>query len=132
LVVDGRRERYVYIRDDANRRIRIIVHERLNADELIGIVDRQASEATWAYGVLYDMRSVQDASPKEDIVTVSARVEEHIATLGARGPVALVTRAFGVVGAGQIYAAESLSRGFNVQVFWDIDDAEEWLSRPRR
>jgi hypothetical protein len=131
-VADSRPERYDYVRDDARRRIRITVHEPLTAEELIGIVDRQAEEGTWTYGMLYDMRALQHPSAKEDIVTVSSRVQGHIANLGPRGPVALVTRAFGVVGAGQIYAAESQTRGFNVQVFWDVDDAEEWLARPRR
>jgi hypothetical protein len=128
-VADGQRQRYDYVRDDAKRRIRVTLHQRLSADELIGIVDRQAEEGAWTYGMLYDLRSLQDPSPKEDIVTVSARVQAHIATYGSRGPVALVTRAIGIVGAGQMYAAEGMNRGFNVQVFWDIDDAEEWLSQ---
>ena len=127
-MTDGPRPRYDYVRDDAKRRIRVTVHERLSSEELIGIVDRQAEEGTWGFGTLYDMRSLQDAAPKTDLATVWARVQTHIAEHGTRGPVALVTRAFGIVGAGQMYATETLSRGFNVQVFWDLDDAEQWLS----
>ena len=51
---------YVYVRDDDRRRIRVIAKKRLTAVELVEIVDRQVTEATWSFGMMYDLRALQE------------------------------------------------------------------------
>lgn len=121
--------RFDYIRDDARRRIRITAQQPLQAADLIFIVERQISEGTWTYSTLYDLRAVDRGITREDAILIAERVQTYVTTHGPRGPVALVTRSFDMVGFGQMYALDGLKGGFKVEVFWDLDDAEAWLAR---
>jgi len=120
--------RFDYVRDDAARRIRITAHRSLEAADLIGLVERQVNDGTWAYGTLYDLRGIDSGIRREDAILIAERVQTYVATHGPRGPVALVTRSFGIVGSGQMYALDGLKSGFKVEVFWDLEEANAWLA----
>jgi hypothetical protein len=122
---------YDYVRDDAQRMIRVTLRQRITAEELISVVDRQVEENAWDYGLLYDMRNIVEPIPREDAMLVSDHVATHVDVRGPRGRVALVTRNAGAIGSGQRYALDSARGGFTVQVFWDMDEAEAWLLQPR-
>ena len=46
---------------------------------------------------------------------------------GPRGPVAMVTSRGDMVGTGQVYAFRTV-RSMEMQVFWDLQEAEGWLA----
>jgi len=91
-------------------------------------VDRQASEGTWHYGMLYDARRVASVASQTDVRAGLKHVETLSRVHGRRGPVAFVTimpAAYGMVRmystlAGQLHQA--------VEVFRDVGDAERWLT----
>jgi hypothetical protein len=118
---------FEYHRDDARRRIRITAREPLQGGDLTSIVDRQAREDTWTFAVLYDLRATHGATLRADAIAVAEHVRRYVDVHGARGPVALVTRRIDMVAAGQIYALDGAKRGFSVEVFWDLDEADRWL-----
>lgn len=120
--------RYTYHSDAATQRIRITAHAALTFDECVAIVDRQVAEGSWSYGLLYDARAVETVSDPRIGQTVADYVNSKVDVLGPRGPVAVVSRAGAVVGAGQMYAVRS-APAMDVEVFWDIDDARRWLDQ---
>jgi hypothetical protein len=119
--------RFEYVRDDARRRIRVTAHQPLRAEDFIAIVDRQVREHTWAYGILYDLRAVHEATSKADARSGADHLRNYVTVHGTRGAVALVTRTVDMVGTGQMYAFLGAKIGFHVEVFWDLDAAERWL-----
>lgn len=118
--------RYEYLRDDAHRRVRVTLRVPLDPSDYVAIIDRQASEGAWTFGLLYDLRFVQEPTASADNDQISERVRTHMAVLGKRGPVAIVTREVAVIARSQSYAAH-VTRGYDVEVFWDVDEAEDWL-----
>jgi hypothetical protein len=128
-MVAGRAGRYDYRRDDALRRIRVTVRVPLESSEFIAIVDRQAAEGTWAYGLMCDLRAVYETPPPIDTARFFETVQAHTKAIGKRGPVALLTRAPGMLARSHGYAKNAAARGFEVELFWDLDEAEDWLQR---
>ncbi len=118
---------FEFLRDDTRRRIRVTARATLHAADLATIVVRQANEGAWSFGILYDLRAIQIATPRADALLVADLVRSYLATHGPRGPVALVTRDARMVGIGQSYADSGATIGLEVQVFWDMADAEQWL-----
>jgi hypothetical protein len=119
---------FQFTRDDERRRIRVTLQRPLGAAELISIVDRQVEENAWTYGTLYDLRLIDRAIDRPAATAVADYVQTLAQRHGRRGPVAIVTRKVDVVAAGHAYALDSTRQGRVVDVFWDIDDAEQWLS----
>jgi hypothetical protein len=117
-----------YERYDQRRRIVVTTVGSVGRDELLAVVDRQAGEGTWQYGVLYDSRRVTSVATQADVRAGLKHVEAWSRVHGQRGPVAFVTTmpaAYGMVRmystlAGQVHQA--------VEVFRDIGDAERWLA----
>jgi len=116
-----------YQRDDERRRVVVTTIGIVGLDDLLAVVDRQAADGLWAYGMLYDSRRVTSVASQTDVRTGIKHVETLSRAHGLRGPVAFVTTvpaAFGMVRmystlAGQLHQA--------VEVFRDIGDAERWL-----
>jgi hypothetical protein len=119
---------FQFTRDDGRRRVRVTLNRTLGAAELISIVDRQVEENAWTYGTLYDLRLIDIAIDRRSAIEVAEHVQTLAEQHGRRGPVAFVTRKVDVVAAGHAYALDSTRQGRAVDVFWDIDDAERWLS----
>lgn len=119
-----------YQRDDRRRRINVTLVGEVSVEDLLAIVDRQAAEGTWQYGVWYDARRVTkrvDGTPAE-----ARRVLEHVlsvcATHGARGPVAIVTDRPADYAIARTYSNSGIAANVVVEVFRDPSDAERWLS----
>jgi hypothetical protein len=119
---------FQFTRDDERRRIRVTLQRTLGAAELISIVDRQVQENAWTYGTLYDLRVIDRAIDRRSAIEVAEHVQKVAEQHGRRGPVAIVTRKVDVLAAGHVYALDNTRQGRAVDVFWDIDDAERWLS----
>lgn len=88
-----------YDRDDERRRIVVTTIGIVGIDDLL-VTDRQASEETWQYGVLYDSLRVASVASQTDVRTGLKHVEMLARTHGRRGPVAFVTTmpaAYGMV-----------------------------------
>ena len=118
-------DRFTYACDAGARIIRVVARQTLTVDDVLAIMDRQVAEGRWSFGILYDLRRVDAALPKQE----AAQVAEHASTIGAangpRGPVALVARTQ-MVAARQVYAIRT-RRTMHVEVFWDVDEAQSWL-----
>ena len=114
-----------YLRDDARRQIRIRPRRDLRAADYIDILGRQASEGTWGYGSIYDARTISSALSADELAAIAVSVKEHQQRLGRRGPVAVVTRDRSIIGASQIYSQQDTD--VEMEVFWDLPEAQEWL-----
>jgi hypothetical protein len=117
-----------YARDDEHRRIVVTTIGIVGLDDLLAVVDRQANEGTWSYGVLYDSRRVSSVASQTDVRAGLEHVEVLSRMHGPRGPVAFVTTmpaAFGMV---RMYSTLAGQVQQTVEVFRDIGDAERWLA----
>jgi hypothetical protein len=126
----NRSPQFDYRRDDSRRRIRVTARGPLLLAEAMEIVDRQARENTWTYGLLYDFRRMPTPLTLEEGEALAAHITRHVEAHGVRGPVAIVTTAPDLIAGTQLYAITKAPAGFNVQVFWDMDEAETWLDQP--
>ena len=112
-------------RDDAARRINVVVTGPLFTAEILSIVDWQAEQRVWDYGCLYDERQMTVPPRIVDVSAIAHYVRELTKVYGPRGPVAVVGERVGSVDA---YARLSRNIGFTFQVFDEVSDAERWLA----
>ena len=56
-----------YERDDERRRIIVTTIGDVSLDDLMTVVERQASEETWHYGMLYDSRRVSSVATQAEV-----------------------------------------------------------------
>jgi hypothetical protein len=117
-----------YERDDKLRRIVVTTIGIVGLDDMLAVVDRQASEGTWKYGILYDSRRVASVASQTDVRAGLRHVELLSRTHGKRGPVAFVTTMPAAYGMVRIYSTLSGQVQQSVEVFRDIGDAERWLA----
>jgi hypothetical protein len=115
-----------YERDDRQRRLRFVLIAPVTVDELATAIQRQADEGVWRYGVLVDARLAM-------LETLDhAAIQELVTTLvlrhGPRGPLAVAASASTVAKA-NLYGVKAEQQQLGPwEVFWDLDDAERWLS----
>jgi hypothetical protein len=115
-----------YVRDDARRRIRVTITDPFTLADLVASVERQLADGAWRYGLLVDSRgSVGGLGPADTRSFVSS-VRELIAANGPRGPIAIAARESGPITGVQRYIFVS-EKAESIEVFWDIDDAQQWL-----
>lgn len=116
-----------YVRDDAHKRILVTTWGEIALDDMVGIVDRQATDRTWSYAMLYDAR----ASASTPTIDEMRRLVLHIGKLttahGPRGPVALVANGPLLEAAERVYANLGTLTGLNFRVFTTLVEAERWL-----
>jgi hypothetical protein len=119
-----------YARDDAKRRITLTVSDPLTLEERIGAVEHQLADGAWRYALIIDARrSLASATPQlTEMQAAASRLAELVAAHGPRGPVALVSRQPGVIGASAMHNSLGVKTP-GVQVFWDLDDAQTFLDR---
>jgi hypothetical protein len=118
---------FTYAKDDTRRRIRVKLHDPIRLDEAIAIVQQQAVDGAWAYHLLYDARGITSPPDSAQAAQVLEHVKRLIAEYGPRGRVALVTRHPDMIALSQGYAFNAAKTAVEVQVFWDINEAERWL-----
>jgi len=115
-----------YTRDDARRRIRLRAIDPIIVSEVLAVLARQVAEQAWHYGMLVDARLA--TLRIADNPTYLARVQELETEHGPHGPVAVVTTKPANIAAAKAYAIQSApTSSMEVDVFWDLDDAERWL-----
>ena len=117
-----------YERDDKLRRIVVTTIGIVGLDDMLAVVDRQANEGTWQYGILYDSRRVASVASQTDVRAGVRHVEVLSRTYGKRGPVAFVTTMPAAYGMVRMYSTLSGQVQQSVEVFRDIGDAERWLA----
>lgn len=117
-----------YERDDERRRIVVTTVGTIELDEMLAVIDRQAREGTWRFGMLYDSRRVTTIANPADVRLGLKHVEDVSRTHGRRGPVAFVTTMPAAYGMVRMYSTLAGQRQQAVEVFRDIGDAERWLA----
>jgi hypothetical protein len=114
-----------YVRDDTQRRLRITLSEPVTLDDLVASIERQFADGAWRYGLLIDTRPTSDAPPPREVRSFVSRVAALVAVHGPRGPIAIVARSSRAISSAQL--AAFFGREESIEVFWDLDDAEQWL-----
>jgi hypothetical protein len=116
-----------YEQDDARRRIVVMTTGDVTADEVRDTLERQAREGAWSYRVLYDVRAGRNVPTIEDVRRLVLQVGELTCRYGPRGPVALVSADPLMSRMGRAYSNLGELTALDVQVFTDVDEAEQWL-----
>jgi hypothetical protein len=117
-----------YERDDVLRRIVVTTIGNISREEMLAVMDRQAAEDTWGYGMLYDSRRATSVGTAADVKEAIWHVELLARTHGRRGPVAFVTDNPAAYGMVRMYSTLGDQAHLSVEVFRDTADAERWLT----
>jgi hypothetical protein len=97
-------------------------------DVVFSIVDHQAADGLWAYGVLHDLSRTTGAVDASAIRVLVERVRRLSILHGPRGPVAIVTSEPAQFGMGRMYGIlGEMGDASPVGVFRDIEAAGRWL-----
>ena len=118
-----------YHRDDERRRIVITTDAHVKVDDLIGLIERQAAEGAWRYGVLYDARARTNDPTMEEVHQVVLRVGALTTSRGPRGPIAIVTTNPRLFKWSRTYATLGKLTALDAAVFTTIAEAEQWLEQ---
>jgi hypothetical protein len=116
-----------YERDDRKRRVVVTSVGPVTLAEALAIIDRQAAEGAWSYGVLYDTRGTSDAPTTADLHQLVLRVGALTLKHGPRGRVALVTSDPTLSKMGRRYASLADLTALDVRLFTTLGEAETWL-----
>jgi hypothetical protein len=116
-----------YTRNDIQRRITVISSGEVTLAEALAVIERQAAEGAWSYGVLYDTRASAHAPTPADVHRVLLRVGALTARHGPRGPVAFVVCDPALTKMGRRYARLGDLTALDVRLFAAVADAERWL-----
>jgi hypothetical protein len=116
-----------YRRDDARGRITVTSTGAVTLAEALAIMDRQAADGAWSYGVLYDMRAAGDPPTPADVHELVLRVGTLTTRHGPRGRVALVVRDPALSKMGRRYATLGDLTALHVRLFATVEEADHWL-----
>jgi hypothetical protein len=116
-----------YTRDDRKRRIVVTSVGPVTLADALAIIDRQAAEGAWSYGVLYDTRASADAPSAADLNQLVLRVGALTVKHGPRGRVALVASDPSLSKMGRRYAKLGDLTALDVRLFATLSEAEAWL-----
>ena len=117
-----------YERDDERHRVIVTTVGSVGIADLLAVMDRQAAEGTWQYGMLYDSRRVVSVASQAEVRTGLKHVESVSRIHGRRGPVAFVTTMPAAYGMVRMYSTLAGQLHQAVEAFRDIGDAERWLA----
>lgn len=120
-----------YTRDDRARQITVVSSGVVTLADLVGILDRQASEGTWAYRMLYDAQNATFIPSPDDVRTLASRAQWLSDRHGPRGLVAVVTPQPSAFEMGTLYSNLSHDAHIRVRVFLNRSSAERWFSDMR-
>ena len=116
-----------YTCDRAKCRITVVSVGAVTREETFAVIDRQAAEGAWSFGLLYDMRQGTSVPTGEDLHRMVLHVGRLTTKHGPRGPVALVVRDPQLFIAGSKYSSLGDLTALNVKVFTSIEEADHWL-----
>ena len=120
-----------YKRDDARRRISFMLTEPLTEDELIRAIDRQLTEGTWSYGLVYDTRQLVLSRRVAISAHAAAYVADIATRVGLRGSVAILVSGGDMAAISEAHAGRSRGSGRGVKVYWSPAEALAWLEAQR-
>jgi hypothetical protein len=120
-----------YERDDGKRRIVVTSAGAVTLDDALAIIDRQAAEGAWSYGVLYDARAALEAPTPAHLHQLVLRVGLLTTRHGPRGPVAFVVRHPALSTMAARYARLGDLTALDVRLFTTVSEAEHWLDEQR-
>ena|ERR1700687_6091714 len=113
-----------YERDDVRRRVVVTVQGPFAVADFLAVMERQRADGAWTYGMLSDLRGMTGEPAIDDLRQF---LSEAARTTEPRGPVALLATDPVIYGRACTYAALTRST-LTVEVFRDLDKAEEWLT----
>jgi hypothetical protein len=116
-----------YQRDDAKHRIVISFPGTYQTADGLAAIEQHHSEGAWAYGVLYDLRSLKGHPNVTDLKAYMERdAQPPAGENGPRGPVAILTFDPDVYSIACTYKALGRS-SMTIEVFRDWTEADHWL-----
>jgi hypothetical protein len=118
-----------YQRNDQRQLTIVSVTGPCSIDDILSVIDRQASEHTWAYALLYDLRAaVIDTSAPADLQRIAERVKE-LSAGRQRGEVGIAIQPQPALFLlGLMYT--TLTKGFlSVEVLLSATQIHAWLAR---
>jgi hypothetical protein len=116
-----------YERDDRTRRIVVRAVGTVTLAEALAVMDRQAAEGAWSYGVLYDARASAGAPTAADVHQLILRVGALTVKHGPRGRVAFVASDPMLSKMGRRYASLGDLTALDFRLFTTSTEAESWL-----
>jgi hypothetical protein len=117
-----------YQRDDRRHLITVTVTEPFSFDELVDQTDRQWTEHTWEYAILYDVRATVHDAPADELQQLTDRVR----VIGAghpRGPMGMVIPARPERFRGGLQLARLSAGLMEVEILLNRAQVEAWLTR---
>lgn len=114
--------------DPARRRITVTSMGAVDLSDVLRVIDRQAADGAWSYGLLYDVRMGYDPPSEDDVRRMIMHVGNVTTKRGPRGPVAFVVADAQLFKMGSWYASLGNLTALTVRVFTNLEDAEQWLS----
>jgi len=131
---DTSADRFMYLSDATRRLVLVTAFQKLTGDDLVAIIDRQRTDGSWPFGLVYDMRRVEGVISEREAATVAEHVRIAVAVDGPRGRTALVTNRADVLASGFEYAYRT-SQNIKVEIYQDLQEAIAWVTArpsPRR
>ena len=96
-------------------------------EETLAVMDRQASEGTWSYSVLYDARASERIPTPADLQRLVLHVGDLTMKYGPRGRVAFVVVHRKHQKMAHHYERMAALTAADVKVFATIEEAQAWL-----
>jgi len=119
-----------YRRDDTRELIRVTATDPVTLGDMISFLHELAAIGAWRYGRLFDTRAISPPMPEEE-ATVVGYMQTLAAEHGRPGPLAVVARDPSMIARCEVHAWR-MANVRSGNVFWDPDEAAEWLINARR
>jgi hypothetical protein len=122
-----------YQRDDRRRLITVTVTEPFSFDELLNQTDRQWTENTWEYAILYDSRTTLHRFPPMEVEQILARTQA-IGKGRPRGPVGVAIPVRGEMVTSGLQLAKQGGPDRDIEILLNVVQIDAWIVRhaPRR
>jgi hypothetical protein len=117
-----------YQRDDQRRLITVTVSGPWSADDISGVIDRQAEEDTWEHALLYDLREMTAVSIEGDLQQIADRVK----VVGAgrrRGPVGVAIRPRPALFLEGLMYSTLAKESVDIEILLTATQIDSWLVR---
>jgi hypothetical protein len=118
----------LYERDDQRRLIIATITEPYSVDDVLSVIDRQATEDTWQYAMLYDLRGATHLNTEAEAQQIADHVKVMSAR-GARGPVAMAISANPEQFRQGVKFAEVTRNIVTLEVLLTAAQVEDWMAR---
>jgi hypothetical protein len=120
-----------YERRGAERLVVIRVDGQFEAREIVEVMRRHDAEDAWEFSVLWDLRAMSGQPTTDDLWSFSRAYAHDPHEPTRRGPVAVVTRDGEIYRTACLYAVMARPQ-LEIDVFRQIDEAEQWLAETKK